>query len=154
VKISIVLAFAVLTELLVATVARSEDQTRPPLQAQPLAHTYRGAFVCEKQPAAADILHVPADLAIRGDQVQFGRPMFNRDGTRVLGSELGLGSVDGRGAVNIASSWSFRGISIRGVYEGTLTPGGGTLTGTQTWQGADGARRSRTCQIALVPGST
>lgn len=153
-KISVALAFAVLPELFVTAGAQSEDQTRPPVQQQPLAHAYRGAFVCEKQPAAADILHVPADLVIRGDQVQFGRPMFNLRGTRVIGSELGSGSVDGQGAVNLASSWRFRGISIRGVYEGKLTASGGTLTGTQTWQGPDGVRRSRTCQIALVPAST
>ena len=152
-KISVALAFAVLAASFVTAAAQSEDQTRAPVQ-QPLAHAYRGAFVCEKQPAAADILHVPADLMIRGDQVQFGRPMFNLRGTRVIGSELGSGSVDGEGAVNLVSSWRFRGISIRGVYEGKLTASGGALAGTQTWQGPDGVRRSRSCQIALVPGST
>lgn len=148
-KISIVVALATMPQLFVVTGAQSQDQTKPPL-----AHAYRGVFVCEKQPAAADILHVPADLAIRGDQVQFGRPMFDLRGTRVIGSELGAGSVDGRGAVNITSDWSFRGMSIRGVYRGMLTSSGGTLAGTQTWRGSDGTPRSRTCQIALVPGNT
>ena len=153
-KVSLMLACAVLAGLLVAARAQSEARTDPPQQSPPLAHAYRGAFVCEKLPASADILHVPADLVIRGDQVQFGRPMLNPRGTRVVGSELGFGSIDARGAVRIASNWSFNGIGVRGAYEGTLTPGGGTLAGTQTWQRRDGPPRSRTCQIALVPAGT
>lgn len=152
-RISMMLGLAFMPQLLAAAAAQPADQTTP-VQSGQLAHTYRGVFVCEKQPAAVDILHVPADLAIRGDQIQFGRPAFNLRGTRVVGSELGSGSVDAQGIVKIASNWSFRGINIRGAYEGTLTAGGGTLSGTQTWRGPDGASRSRTCQIAFVAPST
>lgn len=151
-RVSIVLTFAVLPELLVAAGAQTAQQTSPTEQ-QPLAFApvYRGAFVCEKQPLAADILHVPADLVIRGEQVQFGRPMFNLRGTRVVGSEMGVGSVDNQGGVKITSSWSFRGITVQGSYSGMITSSGGSLSGTQTWRRPDGVHRSRTCQIALVP---
>ena len=42
-----------------------QTQTTPtssPPPAHSLANAYRGAFVCEKAPGAADILHVPVDL--------------------------------------------------------------------------------------------
>jgi hypothetical protein len=118
--------------------------------AKPIANAYRGMFVCERVPGAADILHVPIDVAIRGDNVQFARPLFNLQGTRVLGSELGNGSIDSTGKVHVTSTWRFRGIVVHGDYGGTLTPSGGSLSGTQTWRTSDGAG-SRTCQIALVP---
>lgn len=106
--------------------------------------------MCEKTPGSADILNVPADLAIRGDQVQFARPLFNLRGTRVLGSEMASGSIDPDGAAHLTSTWSIRGITVHGDYRGTLTPSGGALTGIQTWRGLDGAGHSRTCQIAPV----
>jgi hypothetical protein len=116
---------------------------------RPIANAYRGMFVCERAPGAVDILHVPVDVAIRGDNVQFARPLFNLQGTRVLGSELGNGSIDSAGKVHVTSLWRFRGIVVHGDYNGTLAPSGGSLSGTQTWRTPDGAG-SRTCQIALV----
>jgi len=108
-------------------------------------------FVCEQQRGSADILHVPIDLAVRGSDVQFARPLFNLRGTRVLGSELGDGAVDANGKVHVTSSWEYRGITVHGDYSGSLTPSGGTMTGTQSWRSPDGEALSRTCQIAMVP---
>jgi hypothetical protein len=130
-----------------------QTQTTPtssPPPAHSLANAYRGAFVCEKAPGAADILHVPVDLAVRGDEVQFARPLFDLRRTRVVGNELGAGSVDAGGNVHLSSTWEFGGIVVRSDYSGTLGANGGTLTGTQSWRGAEGSTRSRTCQIALV----
>lgn len=120
-------------------------------QTQSLANAYRGMFVCEKVPGAADILHVPLDMAIRGDNVQFARPLFNLSGTRVLGSELGTGTIDPGGKLHLTSEWNVRGITVRGDYSGMLTATGGTLTGMQSWRSPQGDERSRTCQVALVP---
>jgi hypothetical protein len=118
--------------------------------AKPIANAYRGTMVCERAAAAVDILRVPMDVAIRGDNVQFARPLFNLQGTRVLGSELGNGSIDQSGNVHATSIWRFRGIVAHGDYSGTLTPSGGTLRGTQTWHTAAGPG-SRMCYVALAP---
>jgi hypothetical protein len=133
------------------TQTQAETQTQSQSSAQSLANAYRGMLVCEKLPNAADILHVPFDLAVRGDQVQFARPLFNLDGTRVLGSELGAGSVDADGKVHVTSTWDVGGTTIKGDYSGMLTASSGTLSGTQSWRGPEGDARSRTCQVALVP---
>jgi hypothetical protein len=134
--------------------AQGKPQNPPPPPVPPsLANAYRGMFVCEQAPGGIDILHVPLDVAVRGSTIEFARPLFNLRGTRVLGSELGDGSVDASGKVHATSTWEAGSIIVHGDYSGTLTPSGGTLTGTQSWHGLDGAPHSRTCQAALVPSA-
>jgi hypothetical protein len=60
--------------------------------AQSLDGAYRGMFVCEQMPGGPDVLHVPLDVVIRNGAVQSARPLFNWNGTRVLGSELASGT--------------------------------------------------------------
>jgi hypothetical protein len=113
---------------------------------------FRGMYVCEKLPLTRDILRAPLDLVIDGGSVQFARPLFNLDGTRVVGSELGKGTVNPDGSLHLTSEWSYLGNTAQGDYSGTLTSKGGTLVGTQTWSGPDGTVPiSRTCTAALVP---
>jgi hypothetical protein len=120
--------------------------------AQGLDGRFRGAYVCEKLPITRNILRVPLDLVIREGAAQFARPLFNLNGTRVVGSELASGTVDRDGMLHLTSTWSYLGNIAQGEYSGRLTATGGTLNGTQTWTGAEGmAPVSRTCTIALVP---
>ena len=120
--------------------------------ANALEGKFRGMYVCEKLPTTRDILRAPLDLVIDGNSVQFARPLFNLDGTRVVGSELGRGTIDGDGKLHLTSDWSYLGNTAQGNYSGTITSGGGTLTGTQTWKGTDGAAPlNRSCTAALVP---
>ena len=151
-KPTILLACAVTVSsiLLVEAEAQTDTPKQPAQPSRALAHGYRGAFVCEKQPRASDILHVPADLVIRDNDVQFARPLFNLSGARVIGSELGSGSVDDNGAVRVSSTWSVRGIVVRGEYSGKLNSDGGALSGTQSWRGPGGEPQHRACQLALV----
>jgi hypothetical protein len=123
-----------------------------PASAQALEGRFRGMYVCEKLPTTRDILRAPLDLIIDGDGVQFARPLFNLNGTRVVGSELGKGIIDSGGTLHLTSEWYNLGNTAQGAYSGTLTPSGGTLTGTQTWTGPDGsAPLTRNCTAALVP---
>jgi hypothetical protein len=146
----VVVAFAAIPMTAAGAQNESQGQRQSP---PPLANAYRGMFVCEQQRGSADILHVPFDIAVRGSEVQFARPLFNLRGTRVLGSELGYGSVDSSGETHLSSTWEYRGITVHGDYSGTLTPSGGTLTGTQSWRDPAGEARSRTCQAAVVPAA-
>ena len=71
---------------------------------------------------------------------------------RVRGSELAAGTIDGNGKLHLKSGWTYLGNTAEGDYSGTLTPAGGTLTGTQTWRGPGGGDAvSRACTVALVP---
>ena len=88
--------------------ARAEDQPLGAASSSPPPIALRGTIVCERAPGAADILRAPLDLIERGNEVQFARPLFNLDGTRVLGSELGEGSIEVSGKVHLTSSWRTR----------------------------------------------
>ena len=132
---------------------QSQTQIQTPTFTSRLADAYRGMIVCEKAPGAADILRVPVDLAVRGNEIQFARPLFNPRGTWVLGNELGSGSVDTSGKVQMTSTWEVGGVIGRGNYSGALTARGGTLSGTQSWHGSQDEARTRSCYIALVPAA-
>jgi hypothetical protein len=113
---------------------------------------FGGAYVCEKTPFTRDILRTPLDLVIHANNVQFARPLFNLKGTRVLGSELGTGTIDADGKLHLSSTWTYLGNTAVGDYSGTLTASGGTLIGTQTWTGPQGTSPViRACTAALVP---
>ena len=99
---------------------------------------FRGTYVCEKLPTTRDILRAPLDLIIKGDNVQFARPLYNLNGTRVVGTELAAGTIDGDGRLHLTSN--LLGNTANGNYSGSLTKSGGTLTGTQTWTGPGGGR--------------
>ena len=126
--------------------------TPPTSHAAALDGKFRGTYVCEKLPTTRTILRVPLDLSITGDLVQFARPRYGLRGRRVIGSELATGKIDSDGKVQLTSQWSLLGNTAKGDYRGTLTSSGGTLTGTQTWTGREGASPVvRTCTVALVP---
>jgi hypothetical protein len=120
--------------------------------AQTVEGAFRGSYVCEKLPTTPDVLRVPLDMVIRSNEVQFSRPLFNLNGTRVRGSEIALGTIDADSRLHLRSRWTYLNNTADGEYTGTLTPKGGTLTGTQTWTGpAGGEPVIRSCTAALVP---
>jgi hypothetical protein len=140
-----ILAFAALTAACISPASAD------PQSVQTLDGAYRGTIVCEKIKAAPGILRVPLDLVVRGGNAQFARPTFNLKGTRVTGSELGSGTVDGDGKLHLTSAWVFANIGFQGDYSGALSASGGTFSGTQSWSGPDGVNGSRACHAALVP---
>lgn len=157
-KRCVIVAFVALIAMSLCPVfATAQDQSQTQAQTlmppSHLADAYRGMIVCEKAPRAVDILRVPLDLVVRANEIQFARPLFNPRGTWVLGNELGSGSVDASGKVQMASTWEVGSVIGRGNYSGTLTPRGGTLSGTQSWRGSEDEARTRSCHIALVPAA-
>jgi hypothetical protein len=87
---------------------------------------------------------------VRNGNVEVARPLLNGNGTRVIGNEMASGTIDGDGKVHLTSAWYNSGIVFRAEYRGTLTPGGGTLIGTQNWHSPRGLNGSRTCTAAFV----
>jgi len=121
-------------------------------RAQTIEGKFRGMYVCEKLPTTRDILLAPIDLVIKGDNVNFARPLFNLNGTRVVGTEMATGTINGDGQLHLTSEWSFLGNTANGDYSGSLTKTGGTMMGKQTWTGPGGVTPVvRTCTVALVP---
>jgi hypothetical protein len=124
------------------------------VQQQSLNGIYRGTLVCEHLPGTAGILRAPLDIVVTGTGVIAARPVFNRNGSRVVGTEIATGELNADGALHLTSTWAAIGGGFKGTYTGTLSASGGTLTGTQAWKrsfGNDG-NTSRTCYGAYVKG--
>jgi hypothetical protein len=122
----------------------------PMASAQSLEGPFRGMYVCQKLQGSPDILRAPIDLAVHGENVEFARPLFNFDGTRVVGTEMASGTIDPDGKLRLKSNWVNRDVNFEADYSGTLTPTGGTFSGTQTWHTPGGTSGSRTCTAAVV----
>ena len=137
------LLVAPLVALMVAGSARAEN----------FDGTYRGSFVCGKMAQAPEILRAPFDMVVTGKTVLFARPIFNPPGTRVVGSELGTGTVEDNGALKLTSSWSAGRFSYQGNYSGTISAKTGTLSGTQAWTTPRG-NETRGCTVAFVLHAT
>jgi hypothetical protein len=118
--------------------------------AMALDANFRGSYICEQMATTRDILRVPARLVVDRRAVRLTRPLLDLDGHRI-GIEVARGSIDRNGALRLSSRWSLLGNVAHGDYRGTLGPGGGTLTGTQTWTGPGGGDPVvRGCTVALV----
>ena len=122
----------------------------PVAPAQSFDGTFRGTLVCEKMPAAADMLTAPLDTTIRGSNVQFARPLFNLTGTRVVGSELGSGTIDAQGTLHLTSNWHRFGVAFDSDYSGTLTKTSGTFSGTQSWRDEKNNSGKRNCTAVFL----
>ncbi|HEY5306312.1 MAG TPA: hypothetical protein VIJ52_06565 [Pseudolabrys sp.] len=110
---------------------------------------YRGMIVCEKLQTSQFMLRAPFDIIITGNTVVAARPIFNRAGTLVVGSEIATGMVGDDGAIKLASTWIGNGSTSQGNYSGTLNGKTGTLTGTQAWTMPEG-QQTRSCTAAVV----
>ena len=122
----------------------------PVARAQSFDGAFRGMLVCEKMPAAVDMLTAPLDMTIRGNNVQFARPLFNLTGTRVVGSELGSGTIDAQGKLHLTSNWHRFGVTFESDYSGALTKTGGTFSGTQSWRDEKNNSGKRNCTAAFL----
>jgi hypothetical protein len=142
--------FAAIGLLLVASCPALAQQQ--PAQQKSVEGAYRGSIVCEHLPETVGILRGPLDIIVSGTTVLAARPIFNRDGSRVVGSEIATGSVNSDGTLHLSSSWAAGNTSFKGTYSGTLSATGGTLTGTQAWTllPDNGGNASRACYGAYV----
>jgi len=113
---------------------------------------YRGSLVCEHLPGTVGILRGPLDMMVTSGTVVAARPVFNRDGSRVVGTEIATGTVATDGQLHLTSHWISAGVTFKGTYNGTLNAIGGTLTGTEAWTRtpANGGNASRACFGAFV----
>ena len=99
---------------------------------------YRGMIVCEKLQTSQFMLRAPFDIIITGNAVVAARPIFNRAGTLVVGSEIATGTVGDDGAIKLASTWVGNGSTSRA--QRPLSSKDGTCWHT-SWTMPEGGRR-------------
>ncbi len=119
------------------------------LDLQSLAGEYVLSMACEKLPWAKGTLYQEFALHVKGDIVQFTRPIHwpDRNGP-VVGNEIGNGRVKSDGEVFIDSSWGSSRNSFKVRYTGTMSQEGGKLRGAQDWV-RDGRKYLRLCELTL-----
>jgi hypothetical protein len=146
-------AFVLVSAVAPFGAASAQSPSAPAEPQRPMSQTldgnYQGTLVCEQMPYAAGPLRAPLDINISGNSVKFARPVFNLDGSRVMGSEIGGGALESDGKLHLVSSWVTNGATAQANYDGVLTAKGGTLTGTQSWV-LGGEPHARQCFAAVV----
>jgi hypothetical protein len=115
---------------------------------------YRGNLVCDQLPGTHGILRAPLDMTVNSGSVVAARPIFNLDGSRVVGTEIAIGTIGADGALHLASNWIVARGSFKGTYNGTLAATGGTLNRSEEWtrSPADGGKATRMCYGAHMKG--
>jgi len=75
-------------------------------QQQSLDGAYRGTLVCEPLPGTLSILRAPLDIIVTGATIFATRPIFNRDGSLVVGTEIATGAISVDGTLHLSSIWA------------------------------------------------
>jgi hypothetical protein len=86
------------------------------------------------------------DFVVADNSVKWARPIFN--GAQVVASEVGAGTIEGEN-IHLTSSGHAGGARYEASYNGSITPDGGTLTGTQAWTALE-KTQTRPCTAAFV----
>jgi hypothetical protein len=148
-KVAVYARFTPLAGLLLAIAAPAVGLAQ---QQQSWDGTYMGTLVCEHLPGTGGILRAPLDMIVTGTTIIAARPIFNRDGSRVVGTEIATGTINADGTSHLTSTWGADGGAFKGTYSGMSTTTGGTLTGTEAWTRTPeyGGNALRTCYGAYV----
>ena len=76
-----------------------------PAQAGPLDGKWSGDITCAKLSFTTGTVKVPMSMTVADNKATYSREVLNHDGSRVVGTEEGNGSVAPDGAISIAATW-------------------------------------------------
>jgi hypothetical protein len=120
--------------------------------AQSFDGKWTGDISCAKLSFTKGTMKAQLDMAVASGKATYARDVFNADGTRVVGTEEGSGTVAANGAIKLTAIWKSVGDRPRytytASYNGTLSGNQGTLRGTQIWT-FDNKTENRACSIVL-----
>jgi hypothetical protein len=123
-----------------------------PVFAGPLDGKWSGDITCARLSFTTGTVKVPMSMTVSDNKATYNREVLNHDGSRVVGTEEGSGTVAPDGAISIAATWKSATEGARynytASYSGKLTGGQGKLSGTQVWT-YDGKSENRSCSIVL-----
>ncbi len=125
-----------------------------PARAAPLDGKWKGEITCAKLSFTKGTLKVPMEMTVADGKATYSREVTNADGSRIVGTEEGAGTVAADGTISLAATWKSATEGARynytASYAGKLSSGQGKLSGTQVWT-FDGKTENRSCAIALKP---
>jgi hypothetical protein len=120
--------------------------------AQSFDGAWKGEISCAKLSFTKGPLKVPMDLTVSGGKATYSRDVLNADGSRIVGTEEGTGTVAADGAISLTAIWKSAAEKPRytytASYSGNLSGDRGSLRGTQIWS-FDRKTEDRSCSITL-----
>ena len=123
-----------------------------PATAEDFDGKWSGTINCAKLSFTKGPFKVPIDMAVDKGAVTYARDVYNRDGTRVVGTEEGKGTIGDGGKLTLTATWKSTEERPRytytASYDGSFKGNAANLKGTQVWS-FDGKTENRACTIAL-----
>jgi len=113
---------------------------------------WTGTINCAKLSFTKGPFKVPMDMTVEKGAATYIRDVYNKDGTQVVGTEEGTGTIDG-GKLTLTATWKSTQERPRYTYTasylGTISAKSANLKGTQVWKSVDGKTEDCACTIAL-----
>jgi hypothetical protein len=123
-----------------------------PVAAEGLDGKWTGTINCAKLSFTKGPFKVPMDMTVEKGAATYVRDVYNKDGTQVVGTEEGTGTIDG-GKLTLSATWKSTQerprYSYTASYSGTISATAANLKGAQVWKSVDGKTENRACTIAL-----
>jgi hypothetical protein len=114
---------------------------------------WTGTISCAKLSFTKGPFKVPMDMTVEKGAATYVRDVYNRDGTQVVGTEEGTGTIGDGGKLTLTGTWKSTierpRYSYTASYEGSFKGNAANLKGTQVWKSVDGKTENRACTIAL-----
>jgi hypothetical protein len=125
----------------------------PAVAAEGFDGKWNGTISCAKLSFTKGPFKVPIDMTVDKGAASYVRDVYNRDGTQVVGTEEGTGTIGDGGKLTLTGTWKSTierpRYTYTASYEGNFKGNGANLKGTQVWKSVDGKTENRACTIAL-----
>jgi DNA-binding winged helix-turn-helix (wHTH) protein len=114
---------------------------------------WHGELHCDKLPVAAGALAAPIEVTVAGLSARYSRKVLSPDGTSIVGTEEGIGTVTRDGILRLVGIWTASGdlppYSYSASYLGRASGEAAELRGTQEWKLEKSAYLTRNCSVSL-----
>jgi hypothetical protein len=113
---------------------------------------WTGTIRCAKLSFTKGPLKVPMDMTVEKGAATYSRDVLNADGSRIVGTEEGTGTIGADGKLTLKATWKSADEKPRytytASYEGSFKGNAANLKGTQVWS-FDRKTENRACTITL-----
>ena len=142
-RVSILFVTSIATYCLLQTPAAAADD---------FDGKWTGTINCAKLSFTKGPFKVPLEMKVEKGAATYIRDVYNKDGTQIVGTEEGTGTIAG-GKLTLTATWKSTQerprYSYTASYSGTISAKSANLKGTQVWKSVDEKTENRACTIAL-----
>jgi len=124
-----------------------------PATAEDFDGKWTGTINCAKLSFTKGPFKVPMEMTVDKGAATYVRDVYNKDGTQVVGTEEGTGTIGDGGKLTLTGTWKSTierpRYTYTASYSGTVAAKSASLKGTQVWKSVEGKTENRACTIAL-----